>query len=58
MVSSNDRTPVTILGRRHLGLLALFPLLPFLLRSCDPTALVMTEPGVLASATGSPMELR
>ena len=49
MVSSNDRTPVTILGRKHLRLLALFPLLPFLLRSCDPTALVMTEPGVLAS---------
>jgi hypothetical protein len=49
MVSSNDWTPVTILLRKHLGLLAL---LPFLLWSCqadDPTAHGgMTEPGVLA----------
>ena len=50
MVSSNDRTPVTSLHRKHLGLLAL---LPFLLWSCqahDSTANDgMTEPGVLAS---------
>ena len=50
MVSSNDWTPVTILLRKHLGLLAL---LPFLLWSCqadDPTAHgEMSEPGVLAS---------
>ena len=50
MVSSNGWTPVTILLRKHLGLLALAP---FLLWSCqadDPTAHgVMTEPGVLAS---------
>jgi hypothetical protein len=48
MVSSNDWTPVTILLRKHLGLLAL---LPFLLGSCqadDPTG-VTNEPGVLAS---------
>jgi glucose/arabinose dehydrogenase len=49
MVASDDWTPVTILLRKHLALLAL---LPFLLWSCqaDPTAHgVMTEPGVLAS---------
>ena len=50
MVSSNGWTPVTILLRKHLGLLAV---LPFLLWSCqadDPTDHgVMTEPGVLAS---------
>src|SRR6185369_4630958 len=50
MVSSNDWTPVAILFRKHLELLAL---LPFLLCSCqadDPTVPEgMTEPRVLAS---------
>src|SRR5678815_938699 len=49
MASGSDWTPVTILRRKHPGLLAL---LPFLLWSCGdgPTAHGgMTEPGVLAS---------
>ena len=48
MVSSDDRTPVKILLRKQLGLLAF---LPFLFWSCgdDPTAHDVTEPGVLAS---------
>ena len=50
MVSSNDGTPVTIMLRKHLGLLAL---VPFLLWSCqadDTTAHGETnEPGLLAS---------
>ena len=45
MVPSNDWTPVTIVLRRHLGLLAL---LPFLLSSCADRS-VTTEPGVLTS---------
>jgi len=50
MVSSNDRTPVTSLPRKHLGLLALLPFLLWSCRADDPTAHgVMTEPGVLAS---------
>ena len=55
MVSSNDWMPVTILLRKHLGLLAL---LPFVLWSCqagDPTAHgVITEPGVPASGYSIP----
>src|SRR5687768_14144646 len=54
MGSSNDWTPVTMLLRKHLGLLAL---LPFLLWSCqadDPTAHGVTDPGVLTSGYGIP----
>jgi glucose/arabinose dehydrogenase len=48
MVSRNDWTPVTILLRKHMRLLAVWL---FLLGSCadDPTSNGTTEPGVLAS---------
>jgi hypothetical protein len=50
MVSSNDWMPVMILHRKHLGLLALLPLLLWSCQAEDPTANAgMSEPGVLAS---------
>ena len=50
MVSSNAWTPVMILLRKHLGLLALLPVLLWSCHADDPTAQGgVTEPGVLAS---------
>jgi glucose/arabinose dehydrogenase len=53
MVSNTDSTPITILRRKHLGLLALLPFLLWACQADDPTADGgTTEPGVLASGYG------
>jgi hypothetical protein len=49
MASSNDWTPVTMLLRKRLGLLALVPFLLWSCQSDDPTAHGVNAPGVLAS---------